>query len=501
MPAASRRFARNAARFLTPEQAARLDVRHADALLPDSLPAGHFDVVYAWGSLHHTGDLWTAVANVAPLCAPGGQFVLAIYNRTWFTRQWLAIKQTYHAMPGPVRVAMVAALSAPRYLARALRGRHPFRVERGMSVWYDSIDWLGGLPYEAATVDEVTVALARMGYRAECVRPTRRHGCNEFVFRRQRGSRGELSVMTHLPGGWVALCAHATAIAGVAWVILRWCRAIAAVDARLGIIVGLGILLRLALGVALFWISYFDWSPLAGLHSGDGFWELAPDARYYFLAAADAATDRLSLVEPGGPSPTFVVTLALWMRLVGATPAAAVLMNALLAAAACRLVVSVLHEAREPLAKRAMLVIVTGVSLSPALVLFAAQGLKDQFIVSLLVLAAAGLLWWLEARQTMPVHRLKNAGAWLSVAIAVFCIAGVRVYPRVFHARRHWRRAAGPGPASAHRLATSCRRRTGVDAGVVARLYGGCRSLLPAVRRHGGQGRARVCDGTLARAG
>ena len=238
--------------------------------------------------------------------------------------------------------------------------------------------------------------------------------------------------MTHLPGGWVALCAHATAIAGVAWVILRWCRAIAAVDARLGIIVGLGTLLRLALGVALFWVSYFAWSPLAGLHSGDGFWELAPDARYYFLAAADAATDRLSLVESGGPSPTFVVTLALWMRLVGATPAAAVLMNALLAAAACRLVVSVLHEAREPLAKRAMLVIVTGLSLSPALVLFAAQGLKDQFVVSLLVLAAAGLLWWLEARQTMPVHRLKNAGAWLIVAIAVFCIAGVRAYLAFF---------------------------------------------------------------------
>ena len=145
--------------------------------------------------------------------------------------------------------------------------------------------------------------------------------------------------MTHLPGGWAALCAHAIAIAVVAWVILRWRRAIAAVDARLGIIVGLGILLRLALGVALFWVSYFDWSPLAGLHSGDGFWELAPDARYYFLAAADAATDRLSLIDANVPSPAFVVTLALWMRLVGVTPAAAVLMNALLAVAACRIVV------------------------------------------------------------------------------------------------------------------------------------------------------------------
>ncbi len=234
--------------------------------------------------------------------------------------------------------------------------------------------------------------------------------------------------MAHLPGGWVALCAHATVVAAVAWLILRWCRAIAAVDARLGTIVGLGILLRLALGVALFWVSYSDWSPLAGLHSGDGFWELAPDARYYYLAAAGAATDLLSLIEAGSPSPVFVVALALWMRLVGATPTAVVLMNALLAAGACRLVVSVLHQAREPLAKRAALVGLTGLSLSPALVLFAAQGLKDQFIVTLLVLAAAGMFWWLDARQAVPVRRLESVGGWLMLAVAVFCIAGVRAY-------------------------------------------------------------------------
>lgn len=177
----------NAARFLTPGQRARLDVQPADVLREGSLPAGQFDVVYAWGSLHHTGALWTAIRHVAPLCAPGGQFALAIYNKTWFSRQWLTIKQTYHAVPAPVRVTMVAGLSMPRYVARLLRGRHPFRVERGMSVWYDSIDWLGGLPYEAATVDEVTAALDGMGYVAERVRPTRRHGCNEFVFRRCAG--------------------------------------------------------------------------------------------------------------------------------------------------------------------------------------------------------------------------------------------------------------------------------------------------------------------------
>lgn len=226
----------------------------------------------------------------------------------------------------------------------------------------------------------------------------------------------------------MALGGHAAVVVAVAWLILRWCRAITAVDARLGTIVGLGVLLRLALGVALYWVSYCDWALLADLHSGDGFWELAPDARYYYLAAAGAAHERLSQVPAGSPSPMFVVTLALWMRLVGATPAAVVLMNAVLAVAACRLVVSVLHRSREPLAKRALLVILAGLSLSPALVLFAAQGLKDQFTVTLLVFAAAGAFWWFDARQAVTVSRLRSLGGWLILAVAVYCIAGVRAY-------------------------------------------------------------------------
>lgn len=42
---------------------------------------GTFDIVYAWGSLHHTGAMWTAIHNTARCVAPEGTFVLAIYNR------------------------------------------------------------------------------------------------------------------------------------------------------------------------------------------------------------------------------------------------------------------------------------------------------------------------------------------------------------------------------------------------------------------------------------
>lgn len=33
---------------------------------------GTFDIVYAWGVLHHTGKMWEAIGNSAELIAPGG---------------------------------------------------------------------------------------------------------------------------------------------------------------------------------------------------------------------------------------------------------------------------------------------------------------------------------------------------------------------------------------------------------------------------------------------
>src|SRR5687767_14492573 len=58
------------------------DIRHGSILDPAfvrSLPK--CDVVYSWGVLHHTGDMWTAIRNAASLVKPGGRFFIAIYNK------------------------------------------------------------------------------------------------------------------------------------------------------------------------------------------------------------------------------------------------------------------------------------------------------------------------------------------------------------------------------------------------------------------------------------
>jgi 2-polyprenyl-6-hydroxyphenyl methylase/3-demethylubiquinone-9 3-methyltransferase len=88
-------------------------------------------------------------------------------------------------MPVPLELAMAGVLTAVRSTARIAKGKHPLRTDRGMNVWHDAIDWLGGLPYEFATPAELTACLDRLGFTRVRARLTRRSGCNEFTFQRR----------------------------------------------------------------------------------------------------------------------------------------------------------------------------------------------------------------------------------------------------------------------------------------------------------------------------
>ena len=141
------------------------------------------EVVYSWGVLHHTGRMWDAVAAAAGKVGPGGVFALALYNRMWSSGAWRAVKAACHPLPMPVQAVPAFCLCLPRALWRAVTLRHPLRDRRGMSVWHDAVDWIGGHPYEYASAGEVEAFLAARGFRLERVFPTRRTGCNEFAFR------------------------------------------------------------------------------------------------------------------------------------------------------------------------------------------------------------------------------------------------------------------------------------------------------------------------------
>src|SRR3989304_4990091 len=68
-------------------------VKEASALDQGFLKSlGQFDIVYSWGVLHHTGAMWQALENVAPLVKMEGLLYISIYNdQGMISRVWTRI--------------------------------------------------------------------------------------------------------------------------------------------------------------------------------------------------------------------------------------------------------------------------------------------------------------------------------------------------------------------------------------------------------------------------
>jgi 2-polyprenyl-3-methyl-5-hydroxy-6-metoxy-1,4-benzoquinol methylase len=180
---------------------------------------GQFDIVYSWGVLHHTGAMWSALDNVKPLVRMGGVLFISIYNDLGeVTDWWWQVKRRYNRLPAPLRLPYALSIIGPEE-ARSIRShwqqnnvRAYLRMwteyqrtsTRGMSRWHDLIDWIGGFPYERASIDAIVdvferdgFALTKLGDRSGGI------GCNEFVFRRE-GSIGEVVDQTVLGSRWFA---------------------------------------------------------------------------------------------------------------------------------------------------------------------------------------------------------------------------------------------------------------------------------------------------------
>jgi 2-polyprenyl-3-methyl-5-hydroxy-6-metoxy-1,4-benzoquinol methylase len=157
---------------------------------------GDFDVVYAWGVLHHTGDMWRAIDNTSRLVRLGGLLFISIYNdQGQVSRVWRRVKRRYNRSGRWGRAVLVVASSLYLYrhapvtvLARLVRRRPllPRRTrERGMSVRHDLVDWVGGYPFEVARPEEVFAFLRERGFELRHLRTCAGGlGCNEYVLQR-----------------------------------------------------------------------------------------------------------------------------------------------------------------------------------------------------------------------------------------------------------------------------------------------------------------------------
>ena len=171
------------------EQGSALDADYLHSL-------SKFDIVYSWGVLHHTGEMWRALENAVIPTKPGGKLFIAIYNDTGSqAKRWHWIKKTYCRLPRVLKTPFAIAAILPdegKSFVKSLITLKPqnyirswtqYKTGRGMNRWHDIIDWVGGYPYEVATVDEIFEFYKARGFSLTKVKSGGVGlGCNEFVF-------------------------------------------------------------------------------------------------------------------------------------------------------------------------------------------------------------------------------------------------------------------------------------------------------------------------------
>lgn len=225
--------------------------------------------------------------------------------------------------------------------------------------------------------------------------------------------------------------AHAAASLAIGWSIFasyRWIRDRSTVA---GVIVAAAILIRVTLGLTLFWVSFLGLPIAESLQRGGGFWEPALDATGYYQMAAGAAEAGTWARDPVFvPSPFFVNLLAVWMRIVGISPAAGLFLNLVLYVA---LAVALVHAFKPVNRWRQDLPCIISLgaySLSPVVLLHSTQPLKDELtnvLLAMACLAVLGLRRLLNKATTgRDAWRLVASGIALIALLGA--IAGIRWY-------------------------------------------------------------------------
>ncbi len=153
---------------------------------------GQWPLVYSWGVLHHTGDVWQALANAMETVAPDGRFYVALYSedREKRLQYWLDIKERY-ANAGPLKKELMFLHNVlsdrmkwkPWKIGKLMRQAKKSKESRGMSLFTDIRDWLGGWPMQFVKDQDVVQFAEARGFSLEKI--VQIEANTEFLFRRK----------------------------------------------------------------------------------------------------------------------------------------------------------------------------------------------------------------------------------------------------------------------------------------------------------------------------
>lgn len=153
---------------------------------------GKFDIVYSYGVLHHTGNLHKSLNLITKLVNDKGYLYLTLYNDQGRNSiAWHKIKKFYVNSHLIVRRFLFCIFlfyfTVPRILLNffKLDFSNPFKKNRGMKLFFDMEDWLGGYPFEVSKPGQI-VNIYKQDYTLEYLNTVAgNHGNNEFLFKKK----------------------------------------------------------------------------------------------------------------------------------------------------------------------------------------------------------------------------------------------------------------------------------------------------------------------------
>ena len=160
----------------------------------------HFDYIYCWGVVHHTGEMWKSIENIIKLVKNDGYIYFGIYNdasafgfwddrRFGSSQMWRSIKKFLHHSPPFIKSSVLLFSKFFYWLisnTEFIFGKYKFKdfKERGMDSSLSIEDWLFGYPYEYASIDEVFLFMKSNGFVLEKIKSNLGLRTNHYLFRK-----------------------------------------------------------------------------------------------------------------------------------------------------------------------------------------------------------------------------------------------------------------------------------------------------------------------------
>ena len=151
------------------------------------------------GVLHHTGQMWVALDNCIRKVKPNGKLFIAIYNDQGIrSRIWWIIKYIYNYLPNYLKKIYFLLILLLTYLFVFLKKilfldlkslfNYILNVKqnRGMSFYFNMLDWIGGYPYEYSSLESLRKYCENKGLKVIRFKKNYSLGCHQIVLKKNK---------------------------------------------------------------------------------------------------------------------------------------------------------------------------------------------------------------------------------------------------------------------------------------------------------------------------